>query len=148
MIFTSRSSIRNVNKILKIENSKVYVIMRYLPNELKPYVKEGRIYWLPKLSPNEVTLNAYRATGNFELITNDIKSQFLVDEIRFIYTNLYLQSLENEVFLLCCEEDDKECHRSVVAQLLKDNYNIPVIEWQKKGINLKKILSDMFKEDY
>lgn len=139
MIFTSY--LKQLEKILKIEDAKVYIIMRYFPKNLEKYRSLGYVTWLPELSPNEVALASYHKNADLKVIRDNIYFNYHTNpDITSIYMNIFIESQSRPVFLLCCEEEDFMCHRSVVAEIFDNIYGAPVVEWQKKTSKFNKIV--------
>jgi uncharacterized protein YeaO (DUF488 family) len=98
------------------------IIMRIPPMSIQ---KMENVFHCPELSPTVKTLKAYKATGDWDTFVEKFKEQMYTDEETMNYINLLMEGLEhNDVAIVCCEKNNKECHRSLIAEYLKElGYN-------------------------
>ncbi len=91
---------------------------KHLPYFLKLHNIEYE--YIPELAPSKDLLDGYKKkTINWNEYT-DIYNKLLVD--RNILNNISIDEFDNAV-LLCSEPTAKQCHRRLLAEYLKSNFN-------------------------
>lgn len=83
--------------------------------------KSMRFRTLPELNPTWDMLNNYKADGDWSRYTRDYKSQVLATlNPADIVHKIMLMAGGRDAVLLCWEGKDKDCHRHIVTQWLRD----------------------------
>lgn len=108
-----------IDKIKKLPtNSLKLIVMRYRPN-INLFEVEN-VKFLPSLSPSSELLFSYKNNEitfkEFSLkfrkqIENDLKALKLLEKIKHT---------KCDVFLICCEKSQFECHRSILSNILNE----------------------------
>ena len=120
---TYLSKLKNIDT----SNGIVAIIMRFPPVILK----DSNTIHVPELSPSGELLFNYKENKDFESFTekfwNEInhndKAQLAIKQIEQALDNY------NDVYLVCCEKDYKNCHRSILGEHFKFlGYNWQEIE--------------------
>lgn len=94
------------------------IIMRMPPISIQKI--ESAVH-IPELSPKLEVLQEYKKTGDWNTFVEKFNEQMYSDKETMEYLNLLMQALEeNEVAIICCEKDRNTCHRSLIADYLKE----------------------------
>lgn len=125
MLYTSYiSNMRN------LPEGEYILITRWSPKSLD-LTKFENAKWQPILSPSDILLAQYKNGAMTkqemllkykEFLSNDISAQLAIKEIAE-------KAKESDVFLICYEKEAFDCHRSILAQYISDNYRIPWKEY-------------------
>lgn len=100
------------------EGTMTAIIMRMPPMSIQ---KMENVFHCPELAPTVATLKAYKATGDWETFKEKFKEQMYTNEETMNYINLLMEALDhNDVAIVCCEKNDAECHRSLIAEYLRE----------------------------
>lgn len=122
MIYTTYlSNLKNIP-----ENSIKILITRWRPRNTINKEKYG-LLWRPNLAPSELTLSQ-RKDGNLnwqqfrkQYIQESYDNQLFIDGLNEI---MDYDDAGKDVFLICYEKDELECHRIILKEILiLNNYN-------------------------
>lgn len=98
------------------EGARVAIIMRMPPASI---LKMENTIHVEQLSPKKEVLFAYKENNDWNTFVEKFKEQMYNDPETMEYLNLLMEALEyNDVYLVCCEKDANECHRSLIAEYL------------------------------
>ena len=98
-------------------------VSRYLPSDLKKVV-DGHIL---RLAPSQGLLNEYKNTDmNFE----DMKMKFTkeLENFKSQSTLREIAETDENIALICYEKDSFSCHRSIISEILINEFNVKVKE--------------------
>lgn len=125
MLYTSYiSNMRN------LPEGKYVLITRWAPKSLD-LSKFDDAEWKPLLAPADNLLAQYKngAMTKVEMLNkyqeflrNDLSAKLLIKELAEI-------AATKDVFLICYEKEVFDCHRSVLAKFISDEYEIPWKEY-------------------
>lgn len=125
MLYTSYiSNMRN------LPEGKYVLVTRWAPKSLD-LSKFNDAEWKPLLAPADNLLAQYKngAMTKVEMLNkyreflrNDLSAKLLIKELAEI-------AATKDVFLICYEKEVFDCHRSVLAQFISDEYEIPWKEY-------------------
>jgi uncharacterized protein YeaO (DUF488 family) len=113
-----------ISKIKDIPSeARKIIVMRYMPKSLKD--PKYNLEWNPHLAPPDIILNKYKS--------NAISFSDLLDEFDdYLNTNkLVKQAVDNikkdlidnkDVYLICCEKNHFECHRSNLLKYICNGF--------------------------
>jgi uncharacterized protein YeaO (DUF488 family) len=110
------SYISNVKNIEK-DFDEIIFITRYLPETIK---LNSKYMWLKNLSPNQRVLKMYKD----KLITFEELADTYLKELKLYSLNtikeIIKKSRNGKKICLCCFEKDREqCHRKILAEVIK-----------------------------
>lgn len=114
MIRTSYiSNVKNIEK----DFDEIIFITRYLPETIK---LNSKYMWLKNLSPNQRVLKMYKD----KLITFEELADTYLKELKLYSLNtikeIIKKSRNGKKICLCCFEKDREqCHRKILAEVIK-----------------------------
>lgn len=114
MIRTSYiSNVKNIEK----DFDEIIFITRYLPETIK---LNSKYMWLKNLSPNQRVLKMYKD----KLITFEELADTYLKELKLYSLNtikeIIKKSRNGKNICLCCFEKDREnCHRKILAEVIK-----------------------------
>ena len=117
MVYTSY--LANVKKLPNNKNTKKILVTRWKPRntiDLNKYNLE----WWPQLAPSELLLSKYKdGSVNWQ----EYREWYLEDAER---NAMFMDALEQimeldqegkDIFLICYEKNDLECHRSILREI-------------------------------
>lgn len=123
MIYTTY--LANVKNLPNNENTEKILVIRWKPRNTIDLNKYN-LQWWPQLAPSELILSKYK-DGNIDwqqyrkmFIEDTNNNKMLQDALEQI---VKLDDNNKEIFLICYEKNDLECHRSILRQILKEKYN-------------------------
>lgn len=114
MIKTSYiSNIKNIEK----DFDEIIFITRYLPESIK---LDNKHIWLKNLSPNQRVLKMFKDN----LITFEELADTYLKELKLYSLNTIKQIIQNsrngkKICLCCFEKDREQCHRKILAEVIK-----------------------------
>lgn len=111
-----------------LEGYERYIIMR---NPVRGVSKGNHI--CKELSPSQELLNKYKTSLSFDKFREEYLTELKRNKKALEEILLQIYKGVNIAFI-CCEKDDSVCHRSVLAEFIKEEYSIEVEEfkvWKK-----------------
>ena len=100
------------------EGTLTAIIMRMPPASIH---KMDNVIHVPQLSPKKEVLYAYRNTKDWNEFIKEFNKQMTEDKETMEYISLLMEGLDNnDVVLVCCEKDSTQCHRSLIANYIKE----------------------------
>ena len=127
---TYLSNLKNIDT----SNGIVAVIMRFTPF----IPEESNMIHVPELSPSGELLSSFKDNKDFKKFEEELWKEFDNDSFRERIDQI-TEALDNynDVYLVCCEKDYINCHRSILGKHFKF-LGYEWIEIQEKGeINAK-----------
>ena len=128
MLYTSYiSNMRN------LPEGKMVLITRWAPKSLD-LSKFDDAQWIPYLAPCDSLLAAYKngtmtKAEMLQQYRDYLDNSLAVKEICYTLAKEVTEE-EKNIYLICYEKEAFECHRSILAQYISDNFNIPWKEYK------------------
>ena len=105
------------------DDARKIIVMRYMPKSLKD--PKYNLEWMPYLAPQDMILNKYKSGAitfnelleefNTYLDSNKLVKQLIED----IKKDL---SKGKDIYLICCEKNHFECHRTHLLRHICDGF--------------------------
>lgn len=115
-----------LGKAKKIPKDAIQIIiMREPPFDVNKY---PQYLWFPELSPSQEILHDYKKGiinwESFEHLYRLWIGLVEVDSSLRIENILNALNCGKDVYLICCEKDPVHCHRTILGNILKEEYTI------------------------
>lgn len=108
------------------EDAVKILIMRMPPLSVKQI--DGLIH-VPELSPKSDILLNYKRNNDWEKFTNDFNEQIDTDPELKKYLDYIVEALDyNDIYLVCCEKNKDNCHRTILANKIKQITGCNIVE--------------------
>ena len=95
------------------DDARKIIVMRYMPKSLKD--PKYNLEWMPHLAPQDMILNKYKSgTISFSELLDEFDDYLNGNKlVKQTVEDIKRDLLEgNDIYLICCEKNHFECHRS------------------------------------
>lgn len=119
MIYTTY--LANIKKIP--DNARKIIIMRYMPASLKD--PKYNVEWEPSLGPDDILFSKYKKDEiSFIEFREKYMDQLELNKQTACTIDKLIKEIEDnpeeDIYLICCEKNNLECHRRFLLRYIED----------------------------